>query len=120
MFSLQREFKNAPVTCQVSTAKESSYWKDTRRSTKPLRGGGNGAVIGRFAVIHPAAILSTLFSLTWSLNAVMASVNQIHSRRQSWESYSDRMIEEMNITTADDGTGDNSFLLGSRPNPLIF
>jgi hypothetical protein len=34
-----------------------------------------------------AVSFSSIFSLTLSLSAVIASVNQIHSRRLLWESY---------------------------------
>src|SRR5262245_1772355 len=35
----------------------------------------------------PAVTFSSIFSLTHSLSAVIASVNQIHSRRHLWEFY---------------------------------
>jgi hypothetical protein len=71
----------------------------------------NASVVGlnRFAVVvrgrsHrcafsnlPAIIFSSIFPLTLSLSAVIASVNQFHSKEAFMGILRDRMIEEMKL-----------------------
>jgi len=79
------DFSRLATTLVVS---QTVYWIALKENwTKPLRGGGERPVpIDTFGNLL-AVILSSIFPLTLSLRAVIASVNQIHSRRPLWESY---------------------------------
>src|SRR5439155_13497481 len=63
----------------------------------------------------PAFTFSSIFSLTPSLSAVIASVNQIHSRRLLFMGIlRDRMIEEMNLRNFSPATQESYVYAVSR------
>src|SRR5437764_15061458 len=74
--------------CVTRIMRAAYFW------TKPIRGGERLVPSMRFPQF---AALFLIFSLTLSFRAVIASVNQIHSRSAFMGVLRDRMIEEMKL-----------------------
>ena len=65
-------------------------------------------------MIFPLFTFSSIFSLTHSLSAVIASVNQIHSKEAFMGILRDRMVEEMKLRNFSPATQESYVYAVSR------